>query len=179
MHLLHLINDILDITKIESGNVTLNLQPVKVKEIIHDCSRMVARRAAEHGILLSAELPDPCPPLMADERAVRQMLVNLLSNAIKFTSRGGSVMIRAGVRADGGVDLRVSDTGIGIAPKDIPDAFVPFRQIDTGLSRRHDGTGLGLAITKTLIEAHGGEIHMESQVGAGTTVTLSFRPFCT
>ena len=114
------------------------------------------------------------PPLLADERAVKQVLLNLLSNAVKFTPAGGRVSIGAELRGDGSLAICVNDTGIGIAREDIPRALAPFSQVDSALTRRYEGTGLGLPLVKSLIELHGGNLELESEVGKGTLVTVVF-----
>ena len=119
-------------------------------------------------------IDDHFPRLSADYRAVKQMLLNLLSNAVKFTPRGGSVLLSTAIAADGGLQLSVADTGIGIAAADLERIFTPFEQVDDSLSRQHSGTGLGLALVKTLIELHHGSVSINSKLGAGTTVTLHF-----
>ena len=112
--------------------------------------------------------------LWADERKLKQILVNLLSNAIKFTESGGKVVLKIWHRMDSGFVFQVIDSGIGIAIEDIPKAFAPFQQIDSGLNRIHEGTGLGLPLTKSLVEMHGGSLDLQSEVGVGTTVTVRF-----
>jgi signal transduction histidine kinase len=112
--------------------------------------------------------------MLADRRKLKQILANLLSNGIKFTPAGGKVSLSASCEADGGLVFQVADTGIGIAPEDIPKALAPFQQIDSMLRRKHEGTGLGLPLTKALVELHGGTLNIESELGDGTTVTLRF-----
>ena len=112
--------------------------------------------------------------LCADKRKLKQLLVNLLTNAIKFTDAGGLVALRASCRADRGFEFQVADTGIGIAPEDIPKALSQFGQVDSDLGRRHEGTGLGLPLAKCLAELHGGSLDLQSQIGIGTTVTVRF-----
>ncbi len=114
------------------------------------------------------------PLLRADERKLKQILVNLLSNAIKFTEAGGKVGLRAWCHEDSGHVFQIADTGIGIALEDIPKALAPFQQVEGDLDRRHEGTGLGLPLTKALVEMHGGSLDLQSQAGAGTTVTVHF-----
>ncbi len=131
-------------------------------------------RAERGGIKLELELPDQLPALRADERKLKQILVNLLSNAVKFTDAGGEVTLRAWCQTDSGHVFQIIDTGIGIAPEDIPKALSRFGQIDGVLNRQYEGTGLGLALTKALVELHGGVLDLQSEVGVGTTVTVRF-----
>jgi signal transduction histidine kinase len=112
--------------------------------------------------------------LVADERAVKQILLNLLSNAVKFTPEGGRVAVGAEMRSDGSLAVSVDDTGIGIAPENIPRALAPFSQVDSSLTRRYEGTGLGLPLVKSLIELHGGTLQLESEEGKGTVATIVF-----
>ncbi|HEY1386575.1 MAG TPA: PAS domain-containing protein [Dongiaceae bacterium] len=170
--LLALINDILDMSRIEAGQHKLMEEVISVDAAISDCVRMVASKAADGSVRLIVENKGPLPALRADERALKQVLLNILSNAVKFTPQGGSVTVAAEAMAGGTLDLRVSDTGIGIAEDVIKDLFLPFRQADASISRRFGGSGLGLAISKRLVELHGGQISVESQPGRGTQVTL-------
>ena len=173
-HLLGLINDILDLSKIEAGKMELEEEDVDVAEVIGSCLRLVTERAAKGGVELITEVPDDLPALRIDERKLRQILLNLLSNAVKFTPDGGSVTVRSWFRSEDGFVLQVADTGIGIAPENIERALTPFGQVDSRLDRKYEGTGLGLPLTKSLIEKHGGSLDLQSKVGAGTTVTVRF-----
>jgi len=173
-HLLSLINDVLDISKIEAGGYELHEETVSVLPQIDACERLVAERARKAGVTLGREVDPALPALFADERTVKQMLLNLVTNAIKFTGEGGRVTIAVRRAADGGVSLAVTDTGIGIARDDIAKALAPFSQVDNAFTRGHEGTGLGLPLVKSLIEMHGGAIDIESVPGQGTTVTLRF-----
>ena len=170
--LLALINDILDMSRIEAGQHKLIEEVISPEAAINDCVRMVAAKAADGGVKLMVENKGPLPALKADERALKQVLLNVLSNAVKFTPQGGSVTI-AGLRLpDGRLQVQIADTGIGISEDALKDLFQPFRQADASISRRFGGTGLGLAISKKLIELHGGEIEVDSQSGRGTRVML-------
>jgi len=171
--LLALINDILDMSRIEAGQHKLVEEVISIEAAINDCVRMVAAKAADGGVRLAVENKGKLPALRADERALKQVLLNVLSNAIKFTPQGGAVTIAAQSLADGRVELTISDTGIGIAEDALKELFQPFRQADASISRRFGGTGLGLAISKKLIELHGGEIQVDSQPGRGTRVILN------
>jgi len=176
MHLLDLINDILDVGKIEAGKRELHPEPLDAALALGDALKLVEPRAASAKVVLSSEVADGLPRLWADARAVRQVLLNLLTNAVKFTPAGGQVAARAGASADGGVWLAVSDSGIGIAPQHIHLLGTPFLQLDNPLTRNREGTGLGLALTKSLVELHGGRMSINSQIGRGTTVTATFPP---
>ena len=171
-HLLALINDILDMSKIEAGKMNLKFEPLNLEDVAEDAVRLVRNRAEAAGLKLLIDFPQ-LPEIEADYRAVKQVLLNLLSNAIKFTPRAGSVTIRAEVRRDPlGERVRVSvqDTGIGIAKEDLARLARPFEQVESQLSKTTQGTGLGLALTKSLIEMHDGSLEMASTPGEGTTV---------
>jgi signal transduction histidine kinase len=172
-HLLELVNDVLDLSKIEAGKMTLREAEIDLPVFVPQIIRLVEKAAAERQLTLEVKLADELPRLNADQRAFRQMLLNLLSNAIKFTLPGGSVGLAIAVKA-GRLTVAVEDSGIGIAPENIAGCFRPFDQVDNVLTRRFEGSGLGLAITKALIEFHGGEIDLASTVGVGTQVMLAF-----
>ena len=175
IHLLNLINDILDLSKIEAGNARINEEEVDVRDIVQSCTRLIQPRAATGELNLSADLPSgQLPVLIADPRMLKQILINLLSNAVKFTPPGGRIEIKVNAEATEGYRLQVSDTGIGIAPEDIPKALARFEQIDGQLTRKFQGSGLGLPLAKSLVELHGGELKLRSQPGAGTTVEIRF-----
>ena len=173
-HLLGLVNDILDLSKIESGTDELQEDKIEIPEIIRSALMLVGQRAEQGGIKLELELADQLPALRADERKLKQILVNLLSNAIKFSDAGGEVALRAWCRMGSGHVFQIIDTGIGIAPEDIPKALSQFGQVDGDLNRQYEGTGLGLPLTKALVELHGGTLDLQSQVGVGTTATVRF-----
>ena len=172
-HLLQVINDILDLSKIEAGRFELNEQAVDLRWLIDDVGRMMGERVRHAGLQLEVDLPTPTPALFADPRAVKQMLVNLVSNAIKFTPDGGRVTISVAADDDG-LEIAVRDTGIGIAEADMAKVMEPFGQVDGGLVRSRPGTGLGVPLVRSLIELHDGTLSIDSAVGRGTTVTLSF-----
>ncbi len=172
--MLDLINDILDLSKIESGTDELDEDKIEIPEISRSALKLVEQRAEQGGIKLELELPDQLPAPRADERKLKQILVNLLSNAVKFTDAGGEVTLRAWCRMDSGYVFQITDTGIGIAPEDIPKALSRFVQVDSDLNRQYQGTGLGLPLTKALVEQHGGSLDLQSEVGVGTTVTVRF-----
>ncbi len=173
-HLLDLINDILDLSKIEAGRVELREETVDVDGIIDGCLALVEELARAAGLTLEKRVADGLPALWADARMVRQILINLLSNAVKFTPSGGSVGVEAAISSTGALVLTVSDTGIGMAPEDIPKVMEPFVQVDDVLNRKYEGTGLGLPLANRLAEMHGADFELKSKEGAGTTVTVRF-----
>ena len=172
--LLQLINDILDMAKLESGHVDLEGRELDLPAIIASSQRLVARKASEGGVNLVTEIVPGLPPLMGGERALKQIVLNLLSNAVKFTPPNGEAKVVARLNAQGGIELVISDSGIGIPAASLEKLFQPFYQVDAKVSRRYGGTGLGLAITKKLVEAHEGQIAVSSSPQQGTTVTVSF-----
>ena len=170
--LLDLINDILDMSKLEAGKQVLYEEQLVVGRVVEDCRKIISARAAEMAVKLTMGDFAGLPQVWAEERALKQILLNLLSNAVKFTPRGGVVHMDGIHGADGEICLIVRDTGIGIASEVLPHLFLPFRQGDNSTSRRFGGTGLGLAITRRLVELHGGRIEIESKIGEGTTVRV-------
>ncbi len=173
-HLLALINDILDLSKAESGDSPLQEENVAIANIVETCLTMVKNRASDAGLSITVDIEEGIPLLRADERRFKQIVINLLTNAIKFTETGGSIAVKSWYNTDSGFVLQVIDTGIGIAPEDIPKALSRFQQIDGALNREQEGTGLGLPLSKTLAELHGGTLELESQIGVGTTVSVHF-----
>lgn len=172
-HLLALINDILDISKVEAGVAQLNEETFEVAPVIQSCIAMVSERAADGGVAIITDVPtETLPPLRADKTRIKQIILNLMSNAVKFTEAGGQITLKAWHADNNGLVLQVIDTGVGIADEDIPKALARFQQIDSELSRKHQGTGLGLPLTKSLVEQHGGSLDLQSQPGVGTTVTV-------
>ena len=172
-HLLDLINDILDLSKIEVGSAELDEQEVDAPGIVQTCLRLMAERAKNGGLQVSCELADRASAkLYADPRMLKQILINLLSNAIKFTPAGGRVTVTLRLSEQSGCLLAVTDTGIGMAPEDMPKALERFQQIESPLTRRYHGSGLGLPLTKALVELHGGTLDLQSRIGVGTTVTV-------
>jgi signal transduction histidine kinase len=173
-HLLSLINDILDISKIEAGKFELQEECVDVNEAIVVSLRLIRERAEAAGIRIIQSVPQPLPSLNADLRALKQILLNLLSNAVKFTEAGGSVTVRASMDGEGRLVLTVGDTGMGMSEVEQCKALTPFGQVDSSLGRKHEGTGLGLPLCKRLVELHDGDLTLESEPGVGTTVSLLF-----
>ena len=173
-HLLTVINDILDIAKIEAGHVEMRDGPIDLGRCVESCLTFVAGDAERFGLVLRSQIAESLPVLNGDEVRIRQILLNLLSNAIKFTPEGGKVLVSATVDDAGRLVLTIRDTGIGIAAEDTQDALLPFVQLESEFSRRHPGTGLGLPLSKALVELHGGTLAIDSAPGAGTRVTVRF-----
>jgi len=174
-HLLALINDILDMSKIEAGKMTLKFEPLQFNEVAEDAVRLIRNRADSAGLIIEVDIPEMAD-IDADYRAMKQVLLNLLSNALKFTPRGGTITLRGRLETTEPAErLKVSviDTGIGIAPEDLRRLAKPFEQIESQHSKTQQGTGLGLALTKALVELHGGLLELQSEPGAGTTVSFS------
>ncbi len=170
-HLLSLINDILDLSKVEAGRMELEVGTFSLREALGNGLTMLRERAARHGIELFLDIDPDLDETEADERKVKQVVFNVLANAVKFTPDGGRVAVRA-ARADGEIRVSVSDTGVGIGMGDLPHIFEEFRQVGTGTARA-EGTGLGLALAKRFVELHGGSIRVESAPGRGSTFTFT------
>jgi signal transduction histidine kinase len=174
-HLLALINDILNLSKLEAGRLALQEEDLDLRTIVEDCIHLVETQARQSRIQLSANLDNGAHAIRADDRRLRQILINLLSNAVKFTPEGGQVRVSS-VRDRNGLAITISDTGIGMAPEDIPKAMTLFGQVDSKVRRKQDGTGLGLPLAKQLVELHGGTFAIESKINFGTTVTFVLPP---
>jgi signal transduction histidine kinase len=170
-HLLSLINDILDLSKIEAGRMELELTDFDLPTALDNALMLVRERAGRRSITLHSAIDSQLGQIRADERKIRQVLLNLLSNAIKFTPEGGRIEVAA-VPKDGAVEVSVSDTGVGIAPKDQDTVFEEFRQVGTA-EKKAEGTGLGLTLCRKFIELHGGKIGVKSELGAGSTFTFT------
>ena len=170
-HLLDMINDILDMAKIESGKMTINTKPIDPVEPVDAAVRMIRRKADEKNITLTFNYDEDVQEIEADHRAVRQMVLNLVSNAIKFTKDNGSVTVSL-KNQNNFVALSVQDTGVGISKDDLPKLANPFEQAQSNQDMNQNGTGLGLALTRSLAEMHGGRFVIDSELGVGTTVTL-------
>jgi signal transduction histidine kinase len=171
-HLLEIINDILDLAKVEAGRLELRLDRVDVGQLFTACERLMQNKAASAGVTLIVRPVDTVPEIVADEIRLRQILLNLLSNAVKFTPRGGYVTLLVERAADRTCEFKVIDTGIGMTEAEVAVAMEPFRQIDNTLARKYEGTGLGLPLTRALIELHGGRFELSSKPGIGTTATV-------
>ncbi len=169
--LLRLVNDILDVSKIESGKAELFEEPVEIATVIESCIRLMRERMQARGLHLTCAIPAMLPPVRCDERRLKQIVLNLLSNAVKFTPAGGHITVRAAAEDDGFI-IAIEDTGIGIAADDIDKALNRFGQIDSHLQRKQEGTGLGLPLTKAMTELHGGRLEIASTPGIGTRVTV-------
>ncbi len=174
VHLLQVINDILDVAKIEANQFDLVEEPMEMSRIINASLEMLQGAADEREIAPTVEIADDFPAFLGDPTRIKQIIINLLSNALKFTDKGGSVTVSASLLDSGAVRLAVSDTGIGISQKDIEMVQQPFGQAQSSYSRNHQGTGLGLSLVRLLAEAHGGQITLMSELGKGTTVEVLF-----
>jgi signal transduction histidine kinase len=181
-HLLVLVNDVLDISKIEAGQLEIAQEPFDLRRSITKVVSLVTPLAKSKGLELGVQLASGLGEAVSDERRFEQILFNLLSNAIKFTESGQITLttelvtdfrLPRAISSQPAIRLRVSDNGMGIKPEDLPTLFQPFRQIDSGLSRQHEGTGLGLAICGRLVTLMGGEIHAESEWGKGSTFSVT------
>jgi signal transduction histidine kinase len=171
-HLLEVISDILDMARVEAGRLELRPEWVTLSDVAADSLHLIAERGDAKGIRLEFTELSVTPPIFADPRILKQMLINLLSNAIKFTQDGGAVNVEADISGDDAVSIAVRDTGIGIAPEDIPRVLSPFGQVEGALARKSQGSGLGLPLTRQFAEAHGGSLSLDSVEGEGTTVTI-------
>ena len=176
MHLLNVINDVLDLSKVEAGRLDLNRTDIDVDETVEAALRFFRERSRKAGLTVTAEIEPGLPPIFADERVLRQCILNLVSNAIKFTPSGGTVTVTVRGEPGGWMALAVADNGIGIAEADIPRVLTPFSQADNAYVRKQEGTGLGLPLVKSFAELHGGTFAIKSALGVGTTVTVRFPP---
>lgn len=175
-HLLNVISDILDISKIEAGEIFLEMSEIDVGQLMASSIKMMRSRADAVGVMLSLKLPRDLPHFQGDELRLRQILLNLLSNSVKFTKAGGQISLKVEVAEDGAMVWRISDTGIGISEEDIPRILKSFEQVRQDFQLSHEGTGLGLYLTQKLAELHDGSLTLESQLNKGTQVTLRFPP---
>lgn len=173
-HLLQIISDILDVSRIEAGKIKPQESEVDIVELVYGAWRMMEHLAEEGELEAEIGLADNLPQLMGDQRLIKQALLNLLSNAIKFTPPGGRISIAGHLDADGGLVLTVADTGVGIPANDVARVLEPFAQVESTLARKHAGTGLGLPLAKSFIELHGGEFRVDSTPGEGTRVLMRF-----
>ena len=175
-HLISIINDILDISKVEAGQMDLREEKTSLPETVQAAVALVTNRAKQNGLTVNSALDEALPLIWADPRALKQIALNLLSNAIKFTPEGGEIECGARLEADGALRLYVADTGVGIAEEDYDRIFEPFSQLDHDLAGEIEGTGLGLALCKQLAGLHDAEIGVVSEVGKGTAVSVKFPP---
>ena len=171
-HLLSVINDILDVSRIEAGRMELYPERIKAEDIIESAMRLINDRAHEAGLSLTRRVGKDLPDLMLDNQRIKQVMLNILSNAVKFTPKGGKITVKAAKNRAGDVVLSVTDSGIGMTADEIEVAMVPFGQVDSKLARRYDGTGLGLPLTKSFVELHDGTLRITSKPGEGTTVAV-------
>ncbi len=171
-HLLGLISDVLDISKIEAGEFEIFDAPVDIGAVLINCMTMMRDRADSAGVTVAVEFDHDLPQLMADELRIKQIILNLLSNSIKFTPPAGAVRVSANIEANGDMMLSVSDTGIGIAPENLERVLAPFEQVRSATTLTHEGTGLGLYLVKTLSEMHQGRVEVTSEPGKGTRVSV-------
>jgi signal transduction histidine kinase len=171
-HLLSLINDILDLSKVEAGRMELDLTKFDLPNAIDNALILMRERAARHGITLRHRVDERLGEVVSDERKFKQILLNLLSNAVKFTPEGGRIDVDASVASEA-IEISVSDTGSGIAPENQEAIFEEFRQVGTDYSKKREGTGLGLTLTRKFVELHGGKIWVQSAVGKGSTFTFT------
>ena len=179
VHLLDLINDVLDMSKIEAGKLELFEEEVAVPELVASCLAMIGERARERRIRIAADAASQSTMIWADLRGMKQILLNILSNAVKFSHDGGAITIISNLDSAGGVTIAVSDSGIGMTPEQIKRAREPFGQAHAATTRAYGGTGLGLPITQRLVELHGGELRIESVHGEGTRVSIVLPPMRT
>ncbi|MFN0044415.1 MAG: sensor histidine kinase [Alphaproteobacteria bacterium] len=171
-HLLKIVNDILDMVKVEAGKMTVDLQAFDARDTLIQVEQLLGERARDLGVAVVLELESPLGPIVSDEGRFRQIVLNILHNAIKFSSAGGQVTMR-GRNTHADIVIEVIDTGIGIAPEDMAKVMAPFGQVDSSLARTHEGTGLGLPVSKRLAELLGGALEVESTVGKGTTIRVT------
>jgi signal transduction histidine kinase len=170
--LLQLVNNMLDLSKVDAGMMELNEDIVSVEAVVQAATMLVLDRATRHGINLQVSIPRPVPWIRADEVRLKQILINLLSNAVKFTPDNGDIYVLVERSREGGLDFVVRDTGIGMAAEDLPKIQESFVQLDDPTKKRYDGTGLGVPLAIAMAKLHGGSITYDSQVGTGTTATL-------
>jgi signal transduction histidine kinase len=166
-HLLSLINDLLDVAKIEAGKMEITLEPINARRTFESALKLIAVKAREKKQELEIVIAPDAPPLFADERAIKQILINLVSNAVKFTQQGGKITVHAGAAKDGGFEIVCEDDGPGIPREKLDVIFTPFSQIDNRFDRQEGGTGLGLSLVRGLVELHGGQVWLESEYGHG------------
>jgi two-component system cell cycle sensor histidine kinase PleC len=172
-HLLCVINDILDISKLQSGRFALDHREINLEEILNASLNPIKQAVQEAGIELIRRVRSDLPPLRGDAQKLRQVFTNVAANALKFTSRGGSIVIDAQKTADGGATVIIRDTGVGMTSEELNVALTPFGQVDGGRSRSHEGAGLGLPIAKSLVELHGGHFFISSAKNVGTEVQIT------
>lgn len=171
-HLLSIINDILDLAKVEAGKYELVSSEIEIADFLCGLVQLYTDRVAAAGLVIALHAAPDLPNLVADARLLRQVLLNLLSNAVKFTPAGGSIAVSAALLAEGGLEIGIEDTGAGIAEEDLPRVLLPFGQAKAGIARPYEGTGLGLPLAKAFLELHGGTLELASRLGQGTRVRV-------
>jgi two-component system cell cycle sensor histidine kinase PleC len=171
-HLLALINGILDVSKIQAGKLSVDLEAVHLAPIIESCRLITDAKAKEKNIAIEVVTADRLPLLLSDPLRLKQIIINILGNAVKFTPEWGRIRVEANNQFEGFVTINISDTGPGMSPEDIETAMSPFGQVDSGFNKRHEGTGLGLPIAFALAKLHNGDLQIQSAPGAGTRVTI-------
>ena len=176
VHLLAMINELLDMAKIEAGRAELHETEVIIPEIMDEVVRMMRPSVTENGLAICIEVDEDLPSIYADEQQIRRILVNLVSNAAKFTPSGGTITVVASVTPEGGMHIAVRDTGIGIPADKLQKVLEPFEQVENSFTRTRAGTGLGLPLAKAMAEAHDGTLCLESEIGEGTTVCICLPP---
>jgi two-component system cell cycle sensor histidine kinase PleC len=171
-HLLALINGILDVSKIQAGQLEVETEPMDIKPLIASCILIIQAKAKEKDITIETGIAANMPMIMGDPLRIKQILINLVGNAVKFTPKKGRIRIEAGAAQQGYAVVAVTDTGEGMTASEVETAMRPFGQVETGFNKRHEGTGLGLPIAYALVRMHGGDLRIDSQKGAGTRVTV-------
>ena len=171
-HLLALINGILDVSKIQAGKLSVDLEPINLQVVLEPCILITDAKAKEKNVVIETHIADQLPLLSADPLRLKQILINLLSNAVKFTPDWGRIRVDANVRAEDFVTISITDTGPGMSAEEVDTAMRPFGQVESGFNKRHEGTGLGLPIAYALAKLHGGDLQVHSARGAGTRVTI-------
>ncbi len=171
-HLLSLINGILDVSKIQAGNLGVDLEPISLMQVLEPCLLITDAKAKEKNVVIETHLSEQLPLLLADPLRLKQILINLLSNAVKFTPEWGRVRVEASVRSADFMTICITDTGIGMSLLEVDTAMRPFGQVESGFNKRHEGTGLGLPIAYALAKLHGGDLQIQSTKGTGTRVTV-------
>jgi two-component system, cell cycle sensor histidine kinase PleC len=171
-HLLALINGILDVSKIQAGKLSVDLEPVDLQLVLEPCLLITDAKAKEKNIVIETNITDRLPLLLADPLRLKQILINLLSNAVKFTPEWGRVRVDAAMKSDTHLTINITDTGLGMTPSEVDTAMRPFGQVESGFNKRHEGTGLGLPIAHALAKLHNGDLQIHSTKGTGTRVTV-------
>ncbi len=171
-HLLALINGILDVSKIQAGKLSVDLEPVDLQQVLEPCLLITDAKAKEKNIVIETNVTDRLPLLLADPLRLKQILINLLSNAVKFTPEWGRIRVDAAVKSDDYLTISITDTGLGMTPSEVDTAMRPFGQVESGFNKRHEGTGLGLPIAYALAKLHNGDLQIHSTKGTGTRVTV-------